>query len=152
MNPLTWQNPEQLFVLRYLKKIFYNSVAELRETLSCLANLYKQILPDKTCIKIYLTDDGCTDGTPEAIHKIYPDVHIIKGDGTLYWNRGMYKAWETASKERQYDYYIWLNDDTFTYPEMISTLLSLPDKMKIKRLLSDRLQMLNIFNRPMADD
>ena len=106
-----------------------------KETLSCLANLYKQILPDKTCIKIYLTDDGCTDGTPEAIHKIYPDVHIIKGDGTLYWNRGMYKAWETASKERQYDYYIWLNDDTFTYPEMISTLLSASQKKEDKAII-----------------
>ena len=31
MNPLTWQNPEQLFVAQVLKKIFYNSVAELRE-------------------------------------------------------------------------------------------------------------------------
>ena len=32
MNPLTWQNPEQLFVAQVLKKIFYNSVAELRES------------------------------------------------------------------------------------------------------------------------
>ena len=32
MNPLTWQNPEQLFVAQVLKKIFYNSVAELRMT------------------------------------------------------------------------------------------------------------------------
>jgi len=30
VNPLTWQNPEQLFVAQVLKKIFYNSVAELR--------------------------------------------------------------------------------------------------------------------------
>ena len=30
MNPLTWQNPEQLFVAQVLKKIFYNSVEELR--------------------------------------------------------------------------------------------------------------------------
>ena len=36
MNPLTWQNPEQLFVAQVLKKIFYNSVAELRFKLSLL--------------------------------------------------------------------------------------------------------------------
>ena len=30
MKPLTWQNPEQLLVAQVLKKIFYNSVAELR--------------------------------------------------------------------------------------------------------------------------
>ncbi|MDR5579036.1 DUF3244 domain-containing protein [Bacteroides thetaiotaomicron] len=34
MNPLTWQNPEQLFVAQVLKKIFYNSVAELRIPIS----------------------------------------------------------------------------------------------------------------------
>ena len=47
----------------------------------------------------------------------------------------MYKAWETASKERQYDYYIWLNDDTFTYPEMISTLLSASQKKEDKAII-----------------
>ena len=105
------------------------------ETLLCLANLYKQRLPDKVCIKVYLTDDGCTDGTSEAICQTYPDVHIIKGNGTLYWNRGMYKAWETASNERQYDYYIWLNDDTFTYPETISTLLTTSQKKEDKAII-----------------
>ena len=34
MNPLTWQNPEQLFVAQVLKKIFYNSVAELRVSMN----------------------------------------------------------------------------------------------------------------------
>ncbi|EXY22585.1 hypothetical protein M078_1736 [Bacteroides fragilis str. 2-F-2  len=37
MNPLTWQNPEQLFVAQVLKKIFYNSVAELRFSFIFLA-------------------------------------------------------------------------------------------------------------------
>ena len=26
-------------------------------------------------------------------------VHIINGDGSLYWNRGMIAAWEEAAKE-----------------------------------------------------
>ena len=38
MNPLTWQNPEQLFVAQVLKKIFYNSVAELRLTKNASLN------------------------------------------------------------------------------------------------------------------
>ena len=45
MNPLTWQNPEQLFVAQVLKKIFYNSVAELRENKSRLEH-GKQVLMD----------------------------------------------------------------------------------------------------------
>ena len=30
MNPLTWQNPGQLFVAQVLKSLIYNSVVELR--------------------------------------------------------------------------------------------------------------------------
>ena len=44
MNPLTWQNPEQLFVAQVLKKIFYNSVAELRLKRICrLAEIDKRL-------------------------------------------------------------------------------------------------------------
>ena len=61
------------------------------KTLRCLENLYKQVLPNYLRLDIYLTDDGCTDGTPEAIKRQFPKVHIIKGDGNLFWNRGMYR-------------------------------------------------------------
>ena len=43
MNPLTWQNPEQLFVAQVLKKIFYNSVAELRFNNSITININAQV-------------------------------------------------------------------------------------------------------------
>ena len=54
------------------------------KTLRCLENLYKQVLPNYLRLDIYLTDDGCTDGTPEAIKRQFPKVHIIKGDGNLF--------------------------------------------------------------------
>jgi len=59
-----------------------------------------------------MTDDGCTDGTSKEVLEQYPSVHIVSGDGTLFWNRGMYCAWKAAVKEREYDFYMWLNDDT----------------------------------------
>ena len=64
-----------------------------------------------------MTDDGCTDGTIEAVRDKFHDVRIVKGDGSLFWNRGMLKAWEAASTEKSYDYYIWLNDDTIIKPQ-----------------------------------
>lgn len=93
-------------------------------TLRCLGMLYHQELPHNCRIEVWLTDDGCTDGTPEAIMQDYPDVHIVKGDGTLYWNRGMHKAWEEASLAKDYDYFLWLNDDTNMYNNTIAELLS----------------------------
>lgn len=93
------------------------------ETLCCLQNLFKQKLNSDFLMDVYLTDDGCTDGTPEAIREQYPKVIIIKGDGNLFWNRGMYTAWKKAAETQDYDFYLWLNDDTFLFNNAIQTLL-----------------------------
>ena len=93
------------------------------KTLHCLQNLFAQKLPEGVQIDVYLVNDGCTDGTPEAIAKIYPQVKIIKGTGSLFWNRGMHLAWQTACQTKNYDYYLWLNDDTFIYTDTIAHLL-----------------------------
>lgn len=68
------------------------------KTLKCLQQLYTQIPIKGYQVDVYLTDDGCTDGTPEAISQEFPQVHIIHGDGKLFWNRGMYTAWQEAAK------------------------------------------------------
>lgn len=92
------------------------------KTLECLRLLYAQLPMDGYQVDVYLTDDGCTDGTPEAIRRQFPEVYLIQGDGNLFWNRGMYTAWKEAAK-KGYDFYLWLNDDTFVYSNMLSILL-----------------------------
>ena len=93
-------------------------------TLQCLEHLFAQQAIQGYNWEVYLTDDGCTDGTPEAVSKLYPSVHIVKGDGNLYWNRGMYKAWEAAANANDYDFYIWLNDDTLLFTDAIRNILA----------------------------
>lgn len=93
------------------------------KTLECLKRLYAQLPINGYRFDTYLTNDGSTDGTPEAIREHYPQVRIIDGDGTLFWNRGMHAAWEVAA-EGAYDYYLWLNDDTFIYDYALSVLLN----------------------------
>jgi len=76
-------------------------------TLGCLRRL-----ENSTCnFDIFLVDDGSTDGTAEAIKEKFPHVNIISGNGNLYWNRGMYLAWQIAVTVADYDYYLWMNDD-----------------------------------------
>lgn len=87
------------------------------KTLACLKSLYG-ILPE---VDVYLTDDGCTDGTAEAVKVAFPKVHVVQGDGMLYWNRGMLAAWKEAA-EGDYDEYLWLNDDVELYPDFYSEL------------------------------
>lgn len=71
---------------------------------------------------IYLVDDGCTDGTAETISLEFPDVHIIEGDGDLYWNRGMHSAFSEAIK-LNYDFYLWINDDVEFFSGIIPKLI-----------------------------
>ena len=104
-------------------------------TLKCLANLRNVDLPEGYRIDIYMTNDGCTDGTPEAVREQFPEVTIVEGDGTLFWNRGMYKAWEAAAKAYDYDYYLWLNDDTFLMRNCLSELLDDVDSANDKAII-----------------
>ena len=87
-------------------------------TLACLNALYQQ----KNHCDIYLTDDGSSDGTTEAVKAEYPEVQILQGNGNLFWVGGMHLAFGEAIKY-QYDYYLWLNDDTFLEANAVSKLL-----------------------------
>ena len=93
------------------------------KTLASLRGLMDQILPDGCLLDVVLTNDGCTDGTEIAVRDEFPSVNIIEGDGNLFWNRGMYKAWERASQTNDYDFYLWLNDDTVLLPGALSALI-----------------------------
>lgn len=93
------------------------------KTTACIAALFKQILPESVTFDVYLVDDGSSDGTSEAVLQTYPNVKIFRGDGNLYWNGGMRWAFAEAMKSN-YDYYLWLNDDTLLYPQALNTLVT----------------------------
>lgn len=103
------------------------------KTLKCLKALYEQVFSFDIDLKVFLTDDGCTDGTAEAVCSHFPDVKIIQGDGTLFWNRGMLKAWQEAAKEK-FDFYLWLNDDTYLLPDAINKMLVASEKKENKAI------------------
>jgi hypothetical protein len=92
------------------------------KTLRCLERLYAQLPIDGWRVDVFLTDDGCTDGTPEAVAARFPGVSIVRGTGALFWNRGMWTAWQAAVDARDYDACLWLNDDTFLYEEALTSL------------------------------
>lgn len=94
------------------------------QTIQCLEALFQQDIPTGYELHVYLTDDGCTDGTATAIEARFPNkVNILQGDGNLYWNRGMWMAWDCASRANKYDFYLWLNDDTVLFERAIEILL-----------------------------
>jgi GT2 family glycosyltransferase len=93
------------------------------KTLTCLNLLYKAFKQndDYFQIIIYLTDDGSTDGTKEAVSKQYPEVNILPGNGDLYWAGGMRNSWNEALK-KDFDGYLLLNDDTDVFEDLFFEL------------------------------
>ena len=92
------------------------------QTLACLERLFDQALPQDAALKVYLVDDGSTDGTANAVRQRYPSVSIIPADGSLFWCNGMRLAWENAAKESP-EFYLWLNDDTLLRAGTVVTLI-----------------------------
>jgi GT2 family glycosyltransferase len=94
-----------------------------QNTLSCLAALLNQQLPTIVSLTVYLVDDGSTDGTATVVQQEYPQVKILQGNGQLFWSGGMRLAF-TEAMQQDYDFYLWLNDDTVLNPDAVNRLLS----------------------------
>jgi len=84
------------------------------KTLACLEALFRCVLPTGVHLSVVLVDDGSRDGTSDAVRAHFPQVQLIGGDGSLYWNGGMRRAFSKAIAQG-YDDYLWLNDDTILH-------------------------------------
>jgi GT2 family glycosyltransferase len=90
-------------------------------TLACLDSLRNQHVPGGS-LDVFVLDDASTDGTAEVIIQRHPDVRLLHGDGHLYWNGGMRLALDEAMAG-DYDYYLWMNDDTILVDDRVVDLL-----------------------------
>jgi len=95
------------------------------KTLESLSSVHKALeeTSETITLDIYLTDDGSTDGTSEAVKAAYPQVNILQGTGSLYWAGGMRNSWTEALK-KEYDFYFLLNDDTNVYPNLFNEFIN----------------------------
>ena len=102
------------------------------KTISCLQHLYSAMehynaTADRQLhIAVYITDDGCTDGTSEAVMEAFPgkEIHIERSAGDLFWARGMNVSWKVAAADAEWDYYLLLNDDTDMKEDSFNELFS----------------------------
>lgn len=96
------------------------------KTIKCLTSLYKalDLYTAEMKFDVFLVDDGCTDGTSNAIKELFPTVNIICGSGQLFWSGGMRLAWKTAlMKDIKFDAFLLLNDDVILNEDFFSSLL-----------------------------
>jgi GT2 family glycosyltransferase len=92
------------------------------QTLRCLEALSSQETEESRSVQVILVDDASTDGTGDAVRKAFPDVRIVNGSGQLFWNGGMRVAFAEAVKG-EFDFLLWLNDDTELFPSALDVLL-----------------------------
>ena len=104
------------------------------KTCTCLKSMYADLekynlnhSEDNISLEIFLVDDGCTDGTADAVSAQFSNqpVHIIQGTGSLFWAGGMRLAWSEAYKRHsEWDFYLLLNDDTELLPGAFEELMN----------------------------
>jgi GT2 family glycosyltransferase len=77
-------------------------------TKACLSNLRNLGILDRyhTCV----IDDASKDGTSEMLAQEFTEVHVILGDGNLYWGGGIATGMAEA-RAADAEVYVWLNDD-----------------------------------------
>ena len=97
----------------------------LDKTVACLNAVFNQ--REKYSffnVDVFLTDDGSTDDTSKILRNRFSakPLHILSGNGNLYWNGGMINSWKAAIEHGGYDGYLWLNNDTIVLPNLWNEL------------------------------
>jgi GT2 family glycosyltransferase len=88
----------------------HNGINFTKSSLEFLQNQLKYAASPAE-IQIIIIDDGSTDGSSEWIKKRFEHIHILEGDGNLWWGGGMNKGLKYAFEEKNSDFVLCWNND-----------------------------------------
>jgi len=89
--------------------------------LQCLRSL-RRVDSTGLEIRIFIVDDGSTDGTSDAVKRDFPEVELIAGDGTLHYAAGTNRGIE-AAMDWGADFVVTQNDDAVYHDQYLQRLI-----------------------------
>ncbi len=118
----------------------FNGLDFTRKSLSSLIDDHR-IGSGGSSVRIVIIDDGSTDGTAEWVSRQYPQVHIVKGNGNLWWSGGINAGVEFALDRLNADYILWWNNDIIPEKEYFTNLESILANEPADTILGSKIYM-----------
>lgn len=118
----------------------------LKFTKKCLPGLYELINTagkSKEQVPIVVVDDGSSDGTHQWISEHYPEVHLLQGDGGLWWSGGVNMGMHYALEKLAVDYVLWWNNDIIPRKDYLSQLFNILSKVSDQVVVGSKVFVFN---------
>lgn len=90
----------------------HNGIEYTKNCITTIISMLNDSEIDYKKVPIVLVDDGSTDGTGEWISKNYPFIHLLNGNGNLWWSGGINLGIRYGINKLKVDYVLLWNNDT----------------------------------------
>lgn len=93
-------------------------------TLACVESVLASDLPG---VRVYVADNGSTDGSLERVRERFPDVRIVENGENLGYSGGNNRGWRAAVAEGA-EQILFLNNDAVVAPDTLRLLSAALDR------------------------
>lgn len=120
----------------------FNGLEYTRKCIHSLNNQEQILSASGVSMSIILVDDGSTDGTSEWVQANYPGVHVIMGDGNLWWSGAINKGVEFALDRLNSEYILWWNNDILPAKDYFEKLSAIIQNSSPNTIIGSKIYML----------